>query len=68
MNRIDVASQLLRLADREFENPPDESIAHAAALIERLDPRIPCFASNVETLLSLKATIWALGGNASVHT
>lgn len=68
MNRTDVASRLLRLADQEFANPPDEAIAHAAALIERLDPRSPCYASNVETLLSLEATIWIIGENATVRT
>jgi len=48
------------LADQESVSPTDETIAHAAALIERLDPRSPCYEANVEMLLSLEATIWAL--------
>jgi len=60
MNRADVASRLSMLADQESVSPTDETIAHAAALIERLDPRSPCYEANVEMLLSLEATIWAL--------
>ncbi|MET3493362.1 hypothetical protein [Variovorax boronicumulans] len=59
MNRADVAKRLSNLAGPEVAKPSDETVAHVVALIGSLNTQSPLYQPNVETLLSLEATIWA---------
>jgi hypothetical protein len=60
MNRAHVSLRLSNLVGPRAAKPSDETIAYVAELIDRLDPRSPCYEPNVEMLLSLEATLWTL--------
>ena len=59
MNRTAVAQRLFGLVDSLGGTPPDETVAFAAEMIERLNPNSHCYEANVDMLLSLEATLWA---------
>lgn len=59
MNRSDVARRLSAFAGLDISSLPEEEVSHAVRMIDRLDPRSRCYEANLETLLSLEATIWA---------
>lgn len=60
MNRADVAQRLSNLAGPTAAKPSDETVTHATEMIDRLDPSSLHYEPNVEMLLSLEATLWAL--------
>ncbi|MET3373337.1 hypothetical protein ABIC89_002399 [Variovorax boronicumulans] len=58
MNRTDVVQRLSEIADLDTTNLPDDAVSQVSWMIDHLDPKSPSYEANVETLLSLGATIW----------